>query len=124
MLPGQQQKVHPVAQNAINQGTGGFHQPGPSRPTDGVENCDETATLIEVLKGDVNDLEPPARALSPVISTALAALEREPGCRLARMSGSGATVFGLFDTCHAAAAAARGIKAAHPDFWVKPTVLR
>jgi 4-diphosphocytidyl-2-C-methyl-D-erythritol kinase len=39
------------------------------------------------------------------------------------MSGSGATVFGLFDTCRAAAAAGKAISARHPDWWVKPTML-
>src|SRR5690606_20976330 len=41
-----------------------------------------------------NDLEAPACALAPVIREVLAALAALPGCRLARMSGSGATCFG------------------------------
>jgi 4-diphosphocytidyl-2-C-methyl-D-erythritol kinase len=51
-------------------------------------------------------------------------LRQTPDCRLARMSGSGATVFGLYDDCHAAAGAAKIVRAAHPDWWVRPTVLR
>jgi 4-diphosphocytidyl-2-C-methyl-D-erythritol kinase len=43
-----------------------------------------------------NDLEMPARILAPVISSVLARLQELPGCLLARMSGSGATCFGLF----------------------------
>ena len=43
-----------------------------------------------------NDLEPAAVALRPVIADVLAALAAAPGCLLARMSGSGATCFGLF----------------------------
>jgi 4-diphosphocytidyl-2-C-methyl-D-erythritol kinase len=39
------------------------------------------------------------------------------------MSGSGATCSALFDTARAAAAAARGLKAAHPDWWVQATNL-
>ena len=53
-----------------------------------------------------NDLEAPALALCPVIAEVLAALRALPGCLLARMSGSGATCFGLFDMPGEAALAA------------------
>jgi 4-diphosphocytidyl-2-C-methyl-D-erythritol kinase len=43
-----------------------------------------------------NDLEPAAVSLQPAIADALATLAEAPGCLLARMSGSGATCFGLF----------------------------
>lgn len=62
-----------------------------------------------------NDLEPPAIALRPVIGTVLAALAAAPGCLLARMSGSGATCFGLFPDAAAAEAAARAL--ARPGWW-------
>jgi 4-diphosphocytidyl-2-C-methyl-D-erythritol kinase len=81
------------------------------------------ARLIERLRESRNDLEPPALALAPVIGRALDRMAATPGCRLKRMSGSGATVFGLYDTSRAAAAAARAIAAAEPGWWVKPTVL-
>lgn len=77
--------------------------------------------LIEYLAGERNDLEPAAIKLQPVIARVLAALRREPGCSLARMSGSGATCFGLFTSSSAAAAAARRIAAAQPRWWVKAT---
>jgi 4-diphosphocytidyl-2-C-methyl-D-erythritol kinase len=80
--------------------------------------------LVGTLAAARNDLEPPARALQPVIGQALALLGGTPGCRLARMSGSGATVFGIFGDCRAAVAAVRAVKAAQPGWWVKPTVLR
>jgi 4-diphosphocytidyl-2-C-methyl-D-erythritol kinase len=79
--------------------------------------------LLEWLGRGSNDLEPPALSLEPAIGSVLAALEGVPGCRLARMSGSGATCFGLFETARAAAAAARSLKAAYPDWWVQPTSL-
>ena len=53
-----------------------------------------------------NDLEAPAVSLCPAIGEVLAALRTLPGCRLARMSGSGPTCFGLFADVPAAAAAA------------------
>ena len=79
--------------------------------------------LIEFLVGQRNDLEPAAIAIAPGIGRALAALRREPGCLLARMSGSGATCFGLFGSSRAAAAAARRLSTAYPSWWVTPTVL-
>lgn len=79
--------------------------------------------LLPLLARSRNDLEAPAQALAPVIGEALAMLRAGPACRLARMSGSGATVFGLYDTCRAAASAAKVIAAARPDWWVKPTML-
>jgi 4-diphosphocytidyl-2-C-methyl-D-erythritol kinase len=79
--------------------------------------------LIALLASSRNDLEPPALAIAPVIGQALAALRAHSGCRLARMSGSGATVFGLFDTCRAAAAVGKAIAADRPGWWIKPTML-
>jgi len=66
-----------------------------------------------------NDLEDAARGLVPQLSEVLAALERAPGCLLARMSGSGATCFGLFAGPGAAKDAAARIDAAHPPWWVR-----
>lgn len=71
-----------------------------------------------------NDLEPPAVALAPDIRRALDLLAAAPQTRFARMSGSGATVFALTDSCRTAAALARRVLAAEPGWWVKPTVLR
>lgn len=63
-----------------------------------------------------NDLEPAAISLCPIIADVLAQISRLPGCRLARMSGSGATCFGLFDDAAAAGHAAEQL--ARPDWWV------
>ena len=65
-----------------------------------------------------NDLEPPALEIQPVIGEVLASLAAEQGCRLARMSGSGATCFGLFDDDNAAALAAEHLRAQQPQWWV------
>ena len=70
-----------------------------------------------------NDLEAPAIALCPAIADVLAAL-RETGPMLARMSGSGATCFALFDHEHARDVAAGSIAQAHPDWWQMPGKLR
>jgi 4-diphosphocytidyl-2-C-methyl-D-erythritol kinase len=83
----------------------------------------ERDALIALLAAHCNDLEPPALALKPVIARVLGALREQPGCRLARMSGSGATCFGLFGSARAAAAAARELATARPRWWVQATVL-
>ncbi len=70
-----------------------------------------------------NDLSPPALAMAPVIGEVIAALQNKPGLRFARMSGSGATCFGIFTSNAAAEAAARDIAAAYPGWWVMPTVI-
>ncbi len=63
-----------------------------------------------------NDLQPAAIALCPAIGEVLVAIERQHGCLLARMSGSGATCFGLFPDAAAAVAAAAALE--RPDWWV------
>lgn len=67
-----------------------------------------------------NDLEAPATTLAPVVATVIRALAELPGVRLARMSGSGATCFGLFDDLATAKTAGDRLAADHPDWWVEP----
>ena len=83
--------------------------------------CD---ALIRVLAKGRNDMEDAAIMLAPRISDVLAVLAAGRGCRLARMSGSGATCFGLFEDCRAAAKAAKVIARDNPAWWVKATALR
>jgi 4-diphosphocytidyl-2-C-methyl-D-erythritol kinase len=65
-----------------------------------------------------NDLQPPAIKLVPVIGDLIELLGQTQGCILARMSGSGATVFGLFGSSGQAHQAAQVMRAANPDHWV------
>ncbi|MCC6890065.1 MAG: 4-(cytidine 5'-diphospho)-2-C-methyl-D-erythritol kinase [Hyphomicrobiales bacterium] len=81
------------------------------------------AALIARLTESRNDLEAPAIAIAPAIAHVLAELRTLSGCRLARMSGSGATCFGLFASAPEAVAAARALRARHPDWWVRATML-
>jgi len=83
----------------------------------------DAAALAGWLAGMRNDLEPPARRLFPVIDTVLDRLAAQPGCLLARMSGSGATCFGLFPAEAPAAEAARRLSAAAPGWWVEAAPL-
>lgn len=77
----------------------------------------DAQALADWLKTQRNDLEDPARTIAPVIGDVLAALSSRPGALMARMSGSGATCFALFETADAAKAAATAISAARPDWW-------
>ncbi len=70
-----------------------------------------------------NDLEPPARALAPVIGDVVALLQVQPGVMLARMSGSGATCFALFDSAEHRARAAALVRAAQPGWWCLESAL-
>ena len=76
------------------------------------------AALADFLVTQRNDLEAPAISLAPVIGRVLADLAALPGCHLARMSGSGATCFGLFADRSNAEAAADRLRAAQPGWWV------
>jgi 4-diphosphocytidyl-2-C-methyl-D-erythritol kinase len=84
----------------------------------------DPAALLLALSAARNDLEPAALAVAPAVGEALTLMRATEDCRLARMSGSGATVFGLFEDCAAAAAAAKEIRQARPGWWVKTTSLR
>jgi 4-diphosphocytidyl-2-C-methyl-D-erythritol kinase len=84
----------------------------------------DRAALLSLLKKGRNDLEDAACRLAPVIVDVLAVLSAAKGSRLARMSGSGATCFALFENCRQAARAARAIRRDHASWWVKATVLR
>jgi 4-diphosphocytidyl-2-C-methyl-D-erythritol kinase len=99
---------------------------GPIRPARGPDRPMPTdrAGLLAWLADRGNDLEAPARRLVPAIADVIEALGSHPGCRLARMSGSGATCFGIFDDAPAAARAARTLSRTRPDWWVVSTATR
>jgi len=79
--------------------------------------------FLQALANAPNDLEAAAIKLAPVVADVLAMLRALAGCRLARMSGSGATCFALFDSAAAAAAAAAALTGQYPQWWVRATVL-
>ena len=79
--------------------------------------------LLAYVSRRANDLEAPALELAPAIAGVISELQATAGCDLARMSGSGATCFGLYRSAHSAAAAARAIAASHRNWWVCATRL-
>ncbi|MEM1130859.1 MAG: 4-(cytidine 5'-diphospho)-2-C-methyl-D-erythritol kinase [Pseudomonadota bacterium] len=92
----------------------------PPMPPDG---WPEAESLAAWLAGTRNDLQMPAVSAAPQISDVLAALAGQPGCLLSRMSGSGATCFGLFATSAAANAAARAISGRKAGWWVRAAAM-
>lgn len=79
----------------------------------------DAAGLLGWLAATRNDLEAPAIGLAPAVATVLGALRQAPGCRFARMSGSGATCFALTDDRAAADRLAAALRAAHPAWWIR-----
>ena len=73
---------------------------------------------VEILAADANDLEAPATRIQPVIGEVIAALNATNGAWLARMSGSGATCFAIYENTADAGRAAEKIRRDHPVWWV------
>lgn len=80
-------------------------------------------SFVEWLGDQRNDLETPAIALCPEIGDVQQALLASKGCLLSRMSGSGATCFGIYESKTAANAAELSIKSRFPSWWVAATWL-
>jgi len=87
------------------------------------ESFGSAELVFEFLKTVCNDLEEPALSIAPVIGDVLSALRAARGVQLARMSGSGATCFGLFTDAASARAATTQIARDHPSWWMKSTIL-
>ncbi len=79
--------------------------------------------LIDYLLLQRNALETAAIQCIPEIEDVLAAIAATGGCRLARMSGSGATCFGLYENRALAQAATETLKDRHPEWWCVDTEL-
>jgi 4-diphosphocytidyl-2-C-methyl-D-erythritol kinase len=75
--------------------------------------------LVALLAERRNDLAAAAMAIAPQVASVLDALAATPGVMLARMSGSGATCYGLCETEASAVAAARDLASRHPEWWIE-----
>ena len=98
-------------------------RPVPAFDLSAVTRRTRYAEFLQLLAPQPNDLEGAAIALAPVIADVLAALRALPGCGLARMSGSGASCFGLFPSAAAAGAAAKMLDGKYPRWWVRACAL-
>lgn len=93
----------------------------PARLPGPVADVRELAVALK--DGRQNDLSAPAEAVAPIITQVLAALDSTTGCLLSRMSGSGATCFGLYTDADRAVAAAAILHRMRPGWWVQPAAL-
>jgi len=88
-----------------------------------LENITSRDDLVGFLKAHDNVLTHAAVKIVPEIAFVLDALAHQQGCMLSRMSGSGATCFGLFSDQDSAMQAAENIAMRHPTWWVRAGLL-
>lgn len=93
------------------------------RPGETRADAQGPGDVMELIRTGTNDMQAAALAVAPVIGEVLALLRETPGIELARMSGSGATCFGLYADCRAAAAALQVVRARRPGWWAASTLL-
>lgn len=98
--------------------SGAFGTPLPAPPGRFADPSD----VAQWLKGTRNDLAESAGKLEPAVAQAVAALAADDTCLFARMSGSGATAFGIFPTFAAAKRATTRIGKAQPGWWTQATM--
>lgn len=97
---------------------------GPARFGDvAADVAGDVAALVEMLRRRENQLTPAAAAMAPEITELVAALAALPGCELARMSGSGASCFALFEAEARARDGAGRLSRDHPGWWAAPARL-
>ncbi len=93
------------------------------RPGETRADAQDADDVMSLIRTGTNDMQTAALAVAPVIGEVLALLRETPGIKLARMSGSGATCFGLYADCRAAAAALQIVRARRPVWWAASTLL-
>ena len=85
---------------------------------DAVPEFKDFESLLDWLKHNPNDLQASAISIAPIIADVLWVLDETTNCRLARMSGSGATCFALYAREEEARSAAQKLRSAEPNWWV------
>ena len=92
-----------------------------SAPAPFTEKMTDFDVFIRALAARRNDLSDAACQIEPSVFEVLQALQADPLCRLARMSGSGGTCFGIFATPEDASLCCQRIRKNHPDWWILNT---
>lgn len=88
------------------------------------ESFSDLESFLEALACRANDLQAAAIALSPCVQDVLGTLDDLPGCVFSRLSGSGASCFGLFATLEGARRGEAALAATRPDWWARAAGLR
>jgi 4-diphosphocytidyl-2-C-methyl-D-erythritol kinase len=83
----------------------------------------DRSALLAWLGARGNCLTRAAVSRVPAITDVFDAIGVLPGCRLVRMTGSGATCFGLFDDGAATENAAKELAKSHENWWIRPVAL-
>ena len=119
-------EVHAVLANpGVPSATGAVYRAYDTAPRAGLDgptapdSFESVEALADWLQTTRNDLAEPAIRLEPMIGKALAAMSGAEDVRLARVTGSGATVFGLFGDAAAAREAAESLSQTYPGWWVR-----
>lgn len=97
------------------------YRPPFSPSASSLRNPKDINALTNWLSTHHNALAQPAQQLAPDIGKVLALIRAQEGCLLSRMSGSGATCFGIFSSNKQADAAAAAIQSQQPDWWLRAT---
>ncbi|MEE2654153.1 MAG: 4-(cytidine 5'-diphospho)-2-C-methyl-D-erythritol kinase [Pseudomonadota bacterium] len=88
-----------------------------------IPNIENREVFFEFLSTQKNDLQDAAIKIAPIIKEVLKILTDDPNCRLARLSGSGGTCFGLYEDEPKALFAAEAMYGHFSDWWIQPTRL-
>lgn len=120
LLPGLGQVSAILVNPGVAVSTGGIFNAIDRTPREQAPRCTAASgsLLSRALSGE-NEMQGVAIEQAPIIADVLRALAQQPSCELARMSGSGATCFGIFRSDAQAQAGAQAISAAHPTWWVR-----
>lgn len=92
-------------------------------PQISIPDLSDRDKLLFYMKKHSNDLQAVAEEIEPLVRTVIRELEEQSGCLIARMSGSGATCFGIFDSPEQAQSAATEIAESHREWWVQNSVI-
>ena len=83
------------------------------------QSSETTASLLDCALAGENDLQPIAEKQAPIITDVIRTIATTQGCALSRMSGSGATCFGLYENMQSAKEAEMTLKKDYPNWWVR-----
>lgn len=98
-------------------------EPTAAGPSPALPGSGKPEEIIAALRDGRNDMQAAAQEIAPIVGDVLRALD-ESGALLARMSGSGATCFGLFTDRDASRRTATALAQTHPAWWIRATTLR